>query len=183
MSFKVSTMTINCIGCGSSAKHWDGSGYSIGVNDVYKLGHPVTELIIVNHPRKFKERLNTILDGGKANAYGQVFSHKPGDWKELNAVQLPLSPFSNRVRKGVVYKSGGTSPFIAISKAFYNGATEIVIWGVDFQNHPVFKPGSNALKNELFQYKKLIEGIGNHGVQVYLGAAGSALEAFVEIKK
>jgi hypothetical protein len=179
-------MTCHVIGLGYSAKNWDGSGYSLGVNDAAKWGFPLNELILVNKPSKFApERLREIK-GGK---YWKVYSHKPGDWKthfefpEETLEQLPLSPFVGRVRKGIIYKSGGTSPFIAMSKAFVNGATEIILWGVDFKNHRVFKPGSSALKKELFQYKKLIEGLAQHGVSVYLGASGSALEDFVEIKK
>jgi len=176
-------MTIHVIGCGDSAKNWDGSGYSIGVNDAYKFGHALDELILVNHPSKFNERLNTILAGGKANAYGKVFSHKPGDWKELGAVELPLSPFSNRVRIGSIYKTGGTSTFIAISKAFNFGASDIIVWGVDFISHSVFRPGSQYLKTELFNYRKLIEGIEAKGCKVWLGAEGSVLQEFVEVKK
>lgn len=175
-------MTINCIGCGSSAKHWDGSGYSVGVNDASKWGFPLSELILVNRPSKFApERLDTIMKG----TYWTIYSHKPGDWipNFKNVEHLPLSPFSGRVKRGIVYKSA-TSPFIAISKAFAMGATEIVIWGVDFTNHGTFKPGSSSLKNELNNYRKLIEGIeGQHGVKVWLGAEGSALEQFVEVKR
>jgi len=63
------------------------------------------------------------------------------------------------------------------------GASEIVLWGVDFISHSVFRPGSQYLKTELFAYKKLIEGIESYGVKVYLGAEGSSLQEFVEIKK
>lgn len=177
-------MTYSVIGAGETAKLWDGGGYSIGCNDSEKHGHPVTELLLVNHPRKFSEdRFNTIISS-KAN----IFSHKPGDWQpyfQQKVNHLPLSPFSGRVKrsKDIIYKSA-SSPFIAISKAFAMGATEIILYGIDFQTHSTFKPGSSTLKNELFNYRKLIEGIeGQHGVKVWLGAEGSRLEEFVEVKK
>ena len=175
-------MTIHCIGCGDSAKHWDGSGYSIGVNDAFKWGFPVNELILVNRPDKFSpDRLYTIQKG----IYESVFSHKPADWNPylLNVKQLPLSPFVGRVKRGIIYKSA-TSPFIAISKAFTMGASEIIIWGVDFKTHKVFTDQNKAGQNEIFQYKKLIEAIqSQYGVSVFLGAGGSALEQFVDVKK
>lgn len=172
-------MTIHVIGAGSTAQSWDGNGYSIGCNDCERWGDRVEELILVNRPEKFTpERLEVIC---KSKA--QVFSHKPADWILYfpNVKELPLSHFMGRVKTGQIYKSS-TSPFIAISKAFEMGATEIVIWGVDFVNHGIFKPESSALKNELFNYERLIKGIEAHGIKVYLGASGSALEQFVSVK-
>lgn len=183
-------MTIHVIGCGESGKHWDGSGYSIGVNDAFKWGFPVNELILVNRPDKFSpDRLKTILDCYRTgNILNDVYSHKPADWNGKHflpnyCLQLPLSPFVGRVKRGIIYKSA-TSPFIAISKAFTMGASEIIIWGVDFKTHKGFTDQNKAGQNEIFQYKKLIEAIqGQYGVSFFLGAGGSALEQFVDVKK
>lgn len=173
---------VHVIGCGDSGINYDGHlGYSIGVNDCEKFGIYVDELILVNPPKRFsEERLKTILDSEP----GHIFSHQPGDWQahfKQPVHELPLSPFVGRVKPGIIYKSK-TSPFIAISRAFSLGAEEIIIYGVDMITHPVFSVSAEAGRREFDQYKRLIDGIREYGVKVYLGSPESALKEFVDVK-
>lgn len=167
-------MTCNIIACGDSAKHWDGSGFSIGVNDANKWGHKLNHLIVVNHPSKFSiepGRLKHIIESKP-----DLFIAHTQAWSQWfpNMQKIKCTRLIGRLRKGIYYHSG-TSPFVAISHAFNIGANEIILWGVDMINHKVYHAKSREQASEVHSYKRLIDSLGRHGVKVYLGAEGSAL--------
>lgn len=150
-------MVYNIIACGESAKHWDGSGHSVGVNDAFKWGHHIEHLIVCNRPENFpKERLDVI----KNTIPKHFYSHK-NDWGRyfLNWNQINIVPWYGTYHKNIIYHSD-TSPFIAICLAMKLGATELNLYGIDFIDHSKYKEGDPGTKRELEQYHNLIKEIG-----------------------
>jgi hypothetical protein len=112
-----------------------------------------------------------------------LFSHK-SDWEKYfpGWHKLNLIPWYGTYHKGKIYKSD-TSPFIAICLAVKLGATEIVLWGVDFVNHSKFKQGEAGTKREVETYLGLIRELNNIGIKVYLGSYGTAFDNYLPIYK
>lgn len=175
--------TANIIGLGASAQHWPGEGFSIGVNDAGKFGHPINWLVVVNHPSKFSkepDRMATIVNTKPERFFSHTYQ-----WRQYfpSMEHLRLTNLSGKVRKGIYYKSN-TSPFVAMSLAFnlVDGLEELVLWGVDFTDHKTYHPGTRHFTREIYEYKLLCQALNKVGVQVYLGAPGSALESFLKVK-
>lgn len=161
-------MRISIIGLGDSAKHWDGSGPSIGVNDVYKFGHHPTYLLILNAPKLFNGRLETIT----STKPHKVYTDQPHSWQK-HFTNIPVNQFLSRlwssdrkVSKNYLYHSK-TSPFAAISLAYSWGFTEIVLYGVDFVNHHKYNPSNKHYTNEFNNYKSFCDRLKEIGVNVY----------------
>lgn len=171
-------MIYTIVASGDSAKHWVANGPSIGVNDCEKWGKPVDKLILVNAPAKFKERIN-IIQKSKA----QVLTNAPATWKLYfkNCQKIErLISFNSRILKNFVYMSQ-TSPIIAISLAIKLGATEIIIWGVDFMNHRKWSKGTKAGDREIKVYERFFADCRRIGVSVYRGADGTAFDATIPL--
>lgn len=177
-------MIVSVVGCGDSAKEWYKTpcDLSIGVNDCVKHGHEVDWLCVINAPGKFtmkskngwQDRLFTIT-----NSKPKKFFCHNANWKPYfpHAEFLALKPFMTSIKKGNVYKSK-TSPIAAISLAFNAGATDILLFGVDFLNHPNFQ--GKMLKSELHEYQRLFWCLEEHGVRCWLGNVNSALKEFLK---
>lgn len=168
------------VGCGDSAKDWIPRGHSIGVNDAWKWGKPTDSLLVCNRPSNFNaERLKVITSSKPVNFY----SHKGNwayafpEWKKINMVQ-----WYGHLVKGMHYSSN-TSPFIAFTLAYNLGATEIIMWGVDFVNHKVFNPENPYRDKEVETYMQLIGALTEQGVKVWLGAEGTAFDGKIEVYK
>jgi hypothetical protein len=171
-------MLCNIIGCGQTASHWDGSGLSIGVNDAWKFGKPTNYLLLANRPLSFSsDRLQTII-----NSKPEKFYCDKKDWEEWfpDWIKIRLKPWYGSYFKENFYYSN-TSPFIAITLAANIGATKIILWGVDFQDHHKFNGGNPETKREIERYQELITELRAQGIETYLGAPGSALESFLPI--
>lgn len=172
-------MTVSIVACGESAKEWFNTpcDLSIGVNDCLKWGREVDWLVVVNAPQKFRgQRWDTII-----NSKPKRFICHNGAWKRQfpNAELAVLHPFRGSVKKGKIYFSK-TSPFVAMNLAYEAGATDIILWGVDFLNHPKVK--DKMLKDELVAYSRLIEALKNKGVNVWLGSDQSVLKDLKIVK-
>lgn len=139
------------ISCGPTGGDWDGDGFSIGVNDAEKFGKPVSALVCVNS--QFDPGRMKIIRETKAPAgfYSQLNS-----WdKHPSFICLPaMKKFSNKVEFGKIYHSI-TSPIVAISLAAVLQFDEIVVYGVDFDNHPIVK--GDVMHREIDVYKRFIE--------------------------
>lgn len=173
-------MTYNIVGLGDSARNWDGTGLSIGVNDAWRWGHPTTCLLVVNAPSKFSpERLRTIIESKPKYFY----SHKSywadwfNTWKRLNLVAWYGTLNKNQ------YYTADSSPFVAMTLAYNLGATKIILWGVDLINHHLFNSNNPQNAKEIERYRQLTAALREKGVEVYLGAKGSALESFLTVYK
>lgn len=179
-------MLISVVGCGASGNDWKTlpCNLSIGVNDMYKFGYHPDWLVVVNMPSKFEgQRLRTI----QSTQPVKFLTHAVRAWKQKGVANPEyiknLTGFHNRVsmlRKDYIYHSQ-TSPLIAMSLAYNAGATEIILWGVDFKDHSKYREGTSAGNKEIAVYRKFIELLDKKGVKTYLGSSGSALEKWIPI--
>jgi hypothetical protein len=168
-------MIVSVVGCGESAKEWFKTPYdkSVGVNDCMKFGMDTDYLLCVNEPAKFapnkknsyRDRLDTIKG---SNA--QFVTSLCPEWKKLkpNLQCIRIQRFRDKYAKGLFYFTR-SSTFIAIQYAHSLGATEIILWGVDFTSHPDFQPG-RATDFELEQYAALIKLIQADGTKVTINS-------------
>jgi len=174
-------MTMNIIALGESAKHWDGSGPSIGVNDAGMWGHPLNYLLILNTPNQFNpERLEHI----KNTKCDKLYTDHASQWEKYIPAGVHVHGFNSRqwspsnklekISKNYLYHSK-TSTFAAISLAFSWGFTNIILWGVDFKDHKIYKPGNDSFINEFTAYKTFWQALQKAGVNLYLGHEGSNL--------
>lgn len=175
-------MNVNIIGLGDSAKHWNGEGYSIGVNDAMKWGHKLNGLILINSVSRFKdepERLNTIINSNPDTFYCNNSSWEKyfPNWKQLNLVSFS---YSHRLIKGKLWCSK-TSPFVAICLAVQLGATDVILWGVDMVTHKYYRPGEKDFDGEYKNYLRLFEKYKEVGVNIWRGADGSCFDKDLEI--
>lgn len=156
-------MICSIIGCGPSGQYWDGKGYSIGVNDCFKFGKRTDILLIVNTLNKYPARKRIVEESRpKDKLYGI------GEWcTHPNYRAVPyMNRFVGVLEKGKIYKSK-TSPFIAVTLAYSMGYDKIILWGVDFDNHPIVN--GQYLKNEIAMYAKLQDALLKKGCSMYLG--------------
>lgn len=169
-------MRINIIACGETGSLWDGEGYSIGVNDCWKFGKPTNGLVVVNSPGKFnRDRLDVIIRSTPETFY----THLKG-WKLHfpNMKEIRMNNWNGHaksLRDGRIFHSR-TSPLIAMSIAFNMGAKELILWGVDFQTHHIYKAGTKNTTGEIRQYETFCKALEEKGCKVYAGAEGSGLE-------
>ena len=182
-------MICSIVACGDSAKEWYKVpvDFSIGVNDCLKFGHQVDNLVVVNSPIKFfpsvknghVDRLKIITSSKPKKFFGhdtrwrQYFPQYEG---------LAIKPYHGNFRKGRIY-STSTSPFIAITLAASLGATEIILWGVDFINHHAWRPGQRDFGIEFDYYRLLFEQLIDDGIKMWLGNEQSVFNQVLPIYK
>lgn len=124
-------MTCHIIGCGPTAKHWNREGFSIGVNDCFRF-HPTDYLIVVNVFKDY-QRTKIIQESRPKHLFSYLsFWASHPCYKYIG----DFNPWKGKLHKGMLYYSNN-STFMAASMAFNMGYTDIVLWGVDFTNHPV----------------------------------------------
>ena len=164
------------LGCGPSGASWDGKGYCIGVNDCLKFGKPVNALVCVNSTFE-PERMKIIRETVAKDGFYSQLQHWAG---HPDFVRIHTEPFRLTFDPNTIYHSK-TSPFIAISIAAKQGHKEIVLYGVDFDNHPVVK--DHVLANEVETYLRFIRLLRLRGVNVYLGENTGAFKGRIPCKK
>lgn len=178
-------MTIHVIASGESGAKWSGQGPSIGVNDCSKWGYPVDYLVLLNTPAQFQQsRQMDIVRTQFKTLFTTIKSHwtkffeSHGD--KVNEILIRKWSPTTKLSKYYIYHSK-TSPLVAMSLAYNMGATEIVLWGVDFKTHHRYREGQQYFIGEMRQYQTFIQALEKSGVKVYLGAEGSALGKIVPI--
>lgn len=136
---------------------------TIGVND---CPFPVDHLICADHPNVFKpDRLKTIV-----NHPGKLYTHI-GTWQQLRKCEL-IKLAGNRSNViDLKYKEGYChsicSPYMAVVHAYYQGATEIHIAGVDITGHPhLGTPDKITIIKR--DFKRLYDELERLGCKVYL---------------
>lgn len=125
-------MKVNVIGLGATAKDFkpDGS-ITIGVNDV----QGTDAIVCVDRIAAFStERAHLIF----SNVTATFFSHIE-DWQSVPMYKhidlKAVHAHNNRWNEFI--PSSNNSPFVACGVAYkYFNATEIYLWGVDFNDHP-----------------------------------------------
>lgn len=157
-------MICHIVACGPSGAHWNGEGYSIGVNDCAKWGHKVDNLIVVNSLNSFPARKKIVEDTRpREKLFGiSCWCHHPS-YQHIGY----MNAWRGRLEKGKIYKSI-SSPFIAVTMAYRMGYDKIILWGVDFINHQSIW-GSKA-DREVLKYADLQRALRAKGASMYLGA-------------
>jgi hypothetical protein len=128
----------------SKSKYWSNDyDLIVGVND---CKFPVDDLVSCDHPRVFNaERLKVIV-ANKAEMYTHI-----RDWGELRDITLiELAPIRSDVScltGRTLYAHSICSPYIAVVHAFYKGATEIHLAGVDLVGHQHLGKDENIAKS------------------------------------
>lgn len=166
------------IASGDSAKDWQPHGTCIGVNDSFRWGKPFHYLLICNRPEQFtKDRMEII----KKTPHERFYCNK-SNWSLIfpNWIKINLVTFYGSLRKNQVY-SAQTSPFIAVSLAYHLGATNIILWGCDFKNHKTFNTENPQTKREVEMYIWLFNELKAAGVEVFIGAKGSAFDNYLQL--
>jgi hypothetical protein len=181
-------MTISVVACGQSAKEWYNThcDKSIGVNDCLKFGKDPDYLVCVNAPFKFEPnksngRVNRKEIIIRSNAF--FMTSLCTEWRRAHkAVNdcISLSQFTKWAKKGTVYHSK-TSPFVAMSIAFNMGAKDIILWGVDFIDHPDYPQEKRRTQFEIEQYVKFADMIGQQGTKVWIGSKETSLNKYFEV--
>lgn len=131
-------------------------------------------MLIVNGPHKFSEEEMSHIVKHK----GKMVTNSVKMWSKYFPQAEPLKhmgPFNLRVQKGRLYSSA-TSPMIAISYAMQQGATEIILYGCDFKNHPKYQEGTKHGDHEIGIYKRFFESCDKLGTRIYLGEWGSVFD-------
>lgn len=170
-------MVIHVIGCGETAKNWDGSGMSIGINDAWRH-KPTNCLVVSNFPNKFpQERLNIIKNSKPVKFYSPLNS-----WRQyfLDMTEIKLRSWDGHLYDKTVINTQ-TSASIAMDLSRQLGATKIVLWGIEYRTHATFHPGNPQTYSELRQLEAIVRKFREVGVQVYLGSKGSELEKFLTV--
>jgi len=169
-------MTVAIVGAGASAEGWGKTKFdlSIGVNDCYKYGYHPDQLVLINFERKFTPpRLKVIL----ATRPSKLWTHTSTWTKHFNNSEvIKLAPFNGYVRSKDLIYSSKTSPMVAISLAYKQGATEIVLFGVDMVTHAAYRSGTKQGDYEIKQYLRLFDELWRKGVRVWRGANGTAFD-------
>lgn len=162
-------MICHIIALGSSASKWDGQGDSIGVNDAFKWGHKLQRLVILNNPNEFEpERMEIIRKTDVESLYTCYREwQRPGGFN--NVIYFNYHVWQGQlIPKGrKFFQTSKTSPFGAISIAYNLGYDEIVLWGVDFKNHPVWNQHNSNFAMEIKNYQQLSQQLKEKGVMVY----------------
>jgi hypothetical protein len=168
-------MTFTVVGCGPSAALWEPNGISIGSNDCEKFGRPVDHLVLANAPRKFVGDRFNVTKRSKAQVHTTSRSQWFGTFPRCLQLTRVVS-FNTRILNGYVYTSR-TTPIMCVSLAIRMGAKKVIVWGCDMLTHHAFYEGSKRGNAEIALYKKFFEQCKKIGVEVYLGAHGTAFDS------
>jgi hypothetical protein len=162
-------MICNIIACGSSASKWDGQGDSIGVNDAFKWGHKLQRLVLLNNPNEFeRERLEIIKKTQVETVYTCYREWQRPGLGLTNVIYFNYNVWQGRlkpIRMG--FQTSKTSPFAAISIAYNLGYDEIILWGVDFKDHPIWNQHNHNYAYEIKNYQQIAQQLKDRGVMVY----------------
>ena len=170
-------MIVSIIGCADSAGEWYKvkCDRSIGVNDSHKFGYPTDDLLVCNWPVKFPQYRLDIIKNSKPKQFWSNIDQ----WNTWfpRMVKIKLTSWDGHLYKERPYffSHAHTSPFIAMSMAYKQGATDIILWGVDFINHSTYDQNNQHTRAEVKTYHNYVDALKKEGVNVWLGKSGSAL--------
>jgi len=169
-------MTCNIIALGPTGRQWDGNGYSIGVNDVWRYGKPTDAILCVNVFASEPDRERIVSESRPK--YG-FYSGNIRHWmKRPDYIRMQMRTFYGKYEKGQIYTSK-SSPFIAVTLAACLGFDEIILWGVDMIDHKILN--GKLLDFELQNWKDLYTGIGKCGIKLYLAKDFGALKDIIPV--
>lgn len=155
-------MIFDVLGLGESLKEFQLSeNLTIGVNDIAKYHH-TDYFVCVDRPRKFTEtRLKNII-----NNRGEMFTHLE-EWlsyRDCNIIELTNGRgLLDDLDSNLVCHST-SSTYVAVVIAYKLGATEMNIYGADFNTHKAFN--GNMLESTLKDFKLLFDTLKNKGIKI-----------------
>lgn len=169
---KPKSETCHVIGMGESLKNFKPDGnLTIGCNDCFRKV-PTDLLIVVSFLPPDRAQIVTNSRPEK------LLSFMP-EWTKHPCYQyIGLMTPWNQTRKNVMHKKvlyhSNNTPFIACSLAFNMGFKKIVLWGVDFMDHPILK--DEALERTWVDFSQMQGAFKENGASMYLGSSGSVLD-------
>jgi len=174
-------MNIAVVACGSTANNWQEHKSKfdlvIGVNDMMKFGTPPNQLVVIDSPKRFTPERMDIIKSTNAK-----FITRDDQWNKImpKYEKVNLQQFTKHLKKGHVYSSK-TSSFVALSLAFNQHATDVVLFGVDLNDHATFNPKNRIRDYELRQYQKFCMMLKDQGTNVSVSSQESALSSFLNV--
>jgi len=171
-------MRINILGLGETLNHFIEDGnVTVGVNDIHSR-IKTDYVVCVDVPDVFnRERFYTIANTKCKGFYSQIL-----DWAILvdnfNIIEF------NRGR-GLLHELdndkfcySNNSTYVACILAYKLGAKEIVMWGVDFNDHPHIKDKSRD--KAIGDFNNLKKELAKRGVKLMVGHKDSYLSTILE---
>lgn len=167
--------TVHLLALGPTMLEAPNFGYFMGVNDVHKYAY-THELVVVDEPEKFSpDRKKVIWHSQPANGF----------WSPRKAWQghskfrfFPLAYNHNNHdidHHGYIFSNN--SPFVAAVHAYKQGYKDIVLWGVDFFDHPRIKADKKVTAKKHYQWLDRV--LSNKGVSLYAGSNHSPLSQYL----
>ena len=171
--------SIGVIGLGETAHRGKLQSYLIGVNDSGRF-HSLDELVILDYPRVFTtERLKGIIQ----TKCKVINTHIP-EWgqyfQDVNIIELSPARYSLEEIDGPRYPHSSDSPFVATIRAYRLGAKQIILHGVDYNNHPTLSR-EQKLNRVLKTYSELRAVLLVRGVELFVGSSGSRLSSVLPV--
>lgn len=166
-------MICHILGLGPSIVNYKPDGnFSIGCNDSFRYASS-NLLIVVSHLSQERTRIVETSRPEKLLSFMPQWSHHP-NYEYIGQIHRWRTdrPEINRLDKGKIYTSNNT-PFIACSVAFNLGYKEIVLWGVDFTDHPNIREG--ALETAKKDFESMQQAFQKNAASLFLGSKGSVL--------
>ena len=166
-------MTYHVLGLGQTIAHYieqNPEGRAIGVNVASRYVNPLWGLVVIDSPHVFTaDRLEHIYNTQCDVLFSSFTNYDKIDCKKFEQLRL----YSTHMLEldGRYYHSNN-SPFVAVQAAYYHGAGEVVLWGVDMTDH-------HALTGQLSKVQRdfdlLVNKLSEKGVKVYKGHKDSRL--------
>lgn len=162
------------LGCGDTGMFMpDKQAYVIGVNDAGKFNKSIDELLFINRPRHFNEPALYIPDVSRLDVIKRTPFHKlmtletlEREWRELFGDQVhtfTVTRWAKTLQLGQVYHTDN-SPFTAMTYAVTLGYKNVVLWGVDFNNHRYLKAVNSSPP-----FSQYAMAVSKMGVTIYKG--------------
>lgn len=150
-------------------QYWNGEEFSIGVNDCKKWGYEVDILFIGDSLNEYPDRKKVVEDSRPRQfllGHEAWWSTHPS-YKPMPCVYcIPHGTPWRGLEKAKLYQRY-SSPLIAVTLAYSMGYDEIVLWGIDFANHPFLR--GHRLKQEVVMYMFVQNELLKDKCSMYLG--------------
>ena len=169
-------MIFDVLGLGESLSEYTWTdNKKIGVNDIYN--HVCVDyLVLIDKPERFtNERLNVILESTPDKFYTHLTEWRTliSNYQEIKLAG-PRGSIENIEGNDVCYSNNST--YVAVVLAYKMGATEINIFGADFNTHPNFK--SSMLEIAIDDFKQLFLYLKSKGI-IINASEGSRLKELI----
>ncbi len=165
-------MIANIIGLGQTALNWDGTGFSLGCNDVWRFGKPTNHLLVINSLNNEPERKKIVENSCPEILWSQMLTwQNHPNYKSIG----PMASWHHKFSPGMIYTSNN-SPFVAVTLAYKLGYRKFILWGVDLMNHRHIRQDNDMLPKALEDFHFLQVELLKNKASMYLGCKGSALD-------